>query len=183
MLKLISFFHSLRRWFLSLCYSTKIEYSALPLCKHLIDNGIDELCWQTVVPDDSILLEGLIREELGEYQYKYRVFYEHEHYTQTRSTRVADVYNSPVEIPWLWIGDSSHSMGSKLSQFLIAGNVIKPILLKTYFPEVKEWKYLDPKTFEITDFPAGGITIKGYDTPGLETTTEESPQEQSEVTK
>lgn len=181
MLQIISLYHRLRRWILSLCYSSRVEYSAIPVCRRLVDDNIDELCWQTIVPSQSILLEGLVREELGQYEYKYRVFYSEEHYTQTLSTRVADVFNTPVEIPWLWIGDSEHSMGDSLKQFLVVGNVIKPILLKTYFPHVIRWKYLDPKTFEMTDFPADGITIKGYDTPGLETPQEASPEKQGET--
>jgi len=177
MLKTISVFHNIRKWFLSLCYSSEVEYSVISVCKRTTSDEMEDIDWQASVPNDCIFIEALMREYLGETQTKYRVFYNSELYVRTRKENVSTVFNERIVSPWLWIGDGDISMIDKLEPFLVPGNVIRPSLLKVFFPSINHWKYMDPKTFEMTEFPEDGITIKRYVSPRLETIAEDRKEE------
>ena len=66
--------------------------------------------------------------------------------------------------PWFFIGcyDSAKSLEDKTSEmddYIYPGNIITLKLLKDLFPGTQRWVYIDPKTFEETEFPSEGIVI------------------------
>ena len=68
--------------------------------------------------------------------------------------------------PWFFIGcyDSAKSLQDKtgdMDDYIYPGNVITLELLQHLFPGTQRWVYIDPKTFEETDFPSEGIVIGG----------------------
>lgn len=67
--------------------------------------------------------------------------------------------------PWFFIGcyDSAKSLQDKtceMDDYVFPGNRITVDLLQHLFPGSQRWVYIDPKTFEETDFPSEGIVIK-----------------------
>ena len=67
--------------------------------------------------------------------------------------------------PWFFIGcyDSAESLQDRtyeMEEYIYPGNVISLRLLKHVFPGTKRWVYIDPKTFDETDFPSEGIVIE-----------------------
>ena len=67
--------------------------------------------------------------------------------------------------PWFFIGsyDSAKSLQDntcEMDDYIYPGNVITLDLLRHLFPGTQRWVYIDPKTFEETDFPSEGIVIQ-----------------------
>jgi hypothetical protein len=48
-----------------------------------------------------------------------------------------------------------------MDDYIYPGNIITLELLKDLFPGTQRWVYIDPKTFEETEFPSKGIVIEG----------------------
>lgn len=79
---------------------------------------------------------------------------------------VDQLFDKPIP-PWLFIGyrekdETIIDCTEILDKFVCAGNFIHRDLLDFVVPEAcdKPWVYIQPETFEETDFPSDGILIK-----------------------
>ena len=86
-------------------------------------------------------------------------------HSSAENASTPEVFPPTPPPPWFFIGcyDSAKSLQDKtceMDEYVYPGNVITLNLLRCLFPGTQRWVYIDPKTFEETDFPSEGIVIE-----------------------
>jgi len=109
-----------------------------------------------------VMLHQVVRSLGSHIEYKYAVHFSNE---WRRPYTLRDLFHSPPP-PWLLIGYGSPDNLNDCTDFfncLIAyDNKITPKLLSFMkeLPEDTKWYYMNPKTFELAEFPSDGIVIE-----------------------
>ena len=154
--------HKIKKWFLEFCYSKEPEYNAIEYFSHSL--GSSDVTWSSTVPSERFYFYSINQNFQGFITTKTMIWYAGQTiFYPTESignTLLGKIFNTPIKTPWLWIGDSTNDMTNRMEEYVVAGNVIKPDLLKYIDSTIEKWYYMDPSTLEVVEFPTDGITIE-----------------------
>ena len=150
-------YYSLRRKVMLFCCGKDPRYSI-----SYVLHGQDLDPWQNIIPHGTLLLQTVRRDIVDETDIRTRVFHTGETYSLTLDA--PSFFETKADLPWMWIGGidrhgTTISLTEELSRFILPKNRITLGLLRILYPEIVQWKYMCPLTFEELEFPAEGITI------------------------
>lgn len=160
-MEVLRYLYKLKRWIVSFCYTNEETFS---FALNSIGDSNAEFNWMVVVPKDVIIQETITRKQLDTVEHKHLLWYPRDFYCTVPSDKKIKLFQTEISSPWLWIGGITKSgeeidMTEQLKEYLLFGNVIKPIFLSKLNPNIIKWTYLD-QTFNQVDFPTQGIVIK-----------------------
>ena len=122
-----------------------------------LGTGTEELRWLVAVPDNTMLCETVSKTYLGETVSRISVWYPEDIFRRLPKEERYRRLEEKIACPWVWIGCDEIDYTRELSEYMVKGNRVIPLLLETVHKG--KWSYVCSKTLEKKDFPVEGIQI------------------------